>query len=90
MRGRGTGAVADALGAGTNVNYPQAGYHTEDVAANAAASQSNVTVVALADVFQDRLNGCREQLDKLRIRIPDEMCFVGFDAYKKLLAASGG
>jgi predicted dehydrogenase len=84
--GRGTGAIADALGAGTDVNYPQAGYHTENISANAKAANKNVTVVALADVFQDRLNNCREQLGKLNINIPTENCFVGFDAYKKLLA----
>ncbi len=83
--GRGTGAVADALGAGTNVVYPQAGYHTETVAANAVASNTNVKVIALADVFPDRLNSCREQLAKLGNAIPDERCFTGFDAYQKLL-----
>src|SRR5260221_989017 len=84
--GRGTGAVADALGAATNVKYPKAGYHTEDIAANAALASTNVTVVALADVFQDRLSSCRDQLKKLNMTVADEMCFVGFDAYKKLLA----
>jgi predicted dehydrogenase len=84
--GRGTGAAADALGAATNVNYPQAGYHTENIAADAGAMNNNVKVIALADVFQDRLNSCRAQLGKLNMSIPDEMCFFGFDAYKKLLA----
>jgi predicted dehydrogenase len=84
--GRGTGAIADALGAGTDVVYPQAGYHTENISANAKAANRNVKVVALADVFQDRLNNCREQLKKLDINIADEACFVGFDAYKKLVA----
>jgi myo-inositol 2-dehydrogenase / D-chiro-inositol 1-dehydrogenase len=84
--GRGTGAVADALGAATDVNYPQAGYHTENIKANASAASNNVKVVALADVFPDRLNNCREQLQKLNMAIPDEMCFTGFEAYKKLLA----
>ena len=84
--GRGTGAVADALGAATDVNYPTAGYHTENIAANARLSSKNVQVVALADVFPDRLNSCRDQLQKLGINIPTEACFTGFDAYKKLLA----
>jgi predicted dehydrogenase len=84
--GRGTGAVADALGAATDVNYPQAGYHTENIKANTATSARNVKVVALADVFPDRLNACREQLQKLNLSIRDEMCFVGFEAYQKLLA----
>jgi len=43
-------------------------------------------VVALADVFPDRLNACREQLARLKCSIPNEMCFTGFDAHKQLLA----
>src|SRR5262245_22556332 len=73
--GRGTGAVADALGAATDVNYPQTGYHTENIKANASTSSKNVTVIALADVFSNRLNSCREQLAKLNMNIPTEMCF---------------
>jgi predicted dehydrogenase len=84
--GRGTGAVADALGAATDVNYPQAGYHTENISAKASASNKNIKIVALADVFADRLNSCREQLSKLNMNIPDSQCFVGFDAYRKLVA----
>jgi len=86
--GRGTGAVADALGAQTDVNYPSAGYHTENISANAKLTSKNIEVVALADVFADRLNACRDQLQKLNINIPTEACFTGFDAYKKLLALS--
>src|SRR5437016_14242899 len=70
--GRGTGAVADALGAATNVIYPQAGYHTEDLAANAKLAKKNVKVIALADVFPDRLNACREQLARLQMTIQQE------------------
>lgn len=84
--GRGTGAVLNALGAATHVIYPSAGYHTEDVAENAAVARPNIRVVALADVFADRLQACRTQLEKLNIKIPDEHCFVGFDAYRQLLA----
>jgi len=84
--GRGTGAAADALGAATKVIYPQAGYHTEDLATDAALASRNVKVIALADVFPDRLNACRDQLGRLKLTIPSEMCFTGFDAYKQLLA----
>lgn len=45
----------------------------------------NVTVVALCDVFEDRLQSCRENLKKnFGIEIADENCFIGFDAYKQL------
>ena len=84
--GRGTGAVLDALGATTNVIYPASGYHTEDVAADAKVASKNIEVTALADVFPDRLAGCRSQLARLKINIADDHCFTGFDAYKKLLA----
>jgi len=86
--GRGTGALADALGAATDVNYPQAGYHTENIKANATTAGRNIQVVALADVFQDRLNSCRVQLEKLNITVPNDACFVGFEAYQQLLAIS--
>jgi predicted dehydrogenase len=84
--GRGTGAIADALGAATDVNYPSAGYHTENISAGATLRNANVKVVALADVFPDRLNSCREQIRKLGIEVPNEHCFTGFDSHQKLLA----
>ncbi|MGC8828383.1 MAG: Gfo/Idh/MocA family protein [Verrucomicrobiia bacterium] len=84
--GRGTGAALDALGAATTVIYPSAGFHTEDVAPGARVQRKDIQIVALADVFPDRLERCRKNLEKLEIKIPDEFCYVGFDAYKKLLA----
>ena len=84
--GRGTGAVLNVLGAATNVIYPNAGYHTEDVKAGTSAARKDIKIAALADVFPDRLEGCRKQLQALEINVGDEHCFTGFDAYKKLLA----
>jgi predicted dehydrogenase len=84
--GRGTGAVLDALGAATRVIYPEAGYHTEDVAQGAYVERKGIRVVALADLFEDRLLRSKGELDKLGIKIPKELCFIGFDAYKQLLA----
>lgn len=83
--GRGTGAIMNAIGAATNVIYPQSGYHTEDVADGAKVEKKGIQVVGLADLFQDRLDRCRLQLNKLGISIPAERCFTGFDAYKQLL-----
>jgi myo-inositol 2-dehydrogenase/D-chiro-inositol 1-dehydrogenase len=55
-------------------------------AQNALEADPNVKIVALADVFKDRLEGCRKALkDKGKQEIEDKMCFEGFDAYKKLL-----
>jgi len=84
--GRGTGAVLDALGAATRVIYPAAGYHTEDVAQGTLVEKKDIKVVALADVFEDRLARCNEQLAKLGLKVPGNQCFTGFDAYKQLLA----
>ncbi len=84
--GRGTGAALDALGAATTIIYPSSGFHTEDVAPGAKPQRKDVKIIALADVFPDRLERCKNNLEKLDIKIPDEHCFVGFDAYLKLLA----
>jgi myo-inositol 2-dehydrogenase/D-chiro-inositol 1-dehydrogenase len=84
--GRGTGAVLDALGAATEVIYPATGYHTENVAQGAKIEKKDLKVIALADLFGDRLANCREQLVKLGVEVPKQTCFTGFDAYKQLLA----
>jgi myo-inositol 2-dehydrogenase/D-chiro-inositol 1-dehydrogenase len=46
----------------------------------------NLSVVAVADVFQDRIDGIRTKLrDEKGVELDDDKCFVGFDAYKQLL-----
>jgi len=46
----------------------------------------NLEISALADLFPDRLERCRQRLkEKNGVEIPSERCFVGFDAYQKLL-----
>jgi predicted dehydrogenase len=46
----------------------------------------NLQIVALGDVFSDRLQKCRQELKTQRnIDVPDEMCFTGFDSYEKVL-----
>jgi myo-inositol 2-dehydrogenase/D-chiro-inositol 1-dehydrogenase len=84
--GRGRGAVLDAMGVQTKVVYPASGYHTEDVAEGAVLANKSIQLVALADVFPDRIDYCRDQFQKLGIKVPNEMCFTGFDGYQKLLA----
>ena len=47
----------------------------------------NVSINALADIFKDRQDACRKVLkEKYNNDVPDENCFLGFDAYKKVLA----
>jgi len=48
---------------------------------NCVASSSGVKIVALADAFEDRLKGLKDQF-----KVPDDRCFIGLDAYKKLMA----
>jgi predicted dehydrogenase len=84
--GRGTGALLNALGAATNVIYPLKGYHTEDAAKGAKAARKDIKVVALADLFEDRLVRCAKQAETVGQPVPKELCFTGFDAYRKLLA----
>jgi len=84
--GRGTGALLDALGAATKVIYPQLGYHTEHVAEGASVEKKDIKVAALADLFSNRLEQCKKQINKLGIDVPANRCFTGFDAYQQLLA----
>ena len=46
----------------------------------------NLEITALGDVFQHRLDRCRNELrEKQGVEVADENCFVGFDAYKKVI-----
>jgi predicted dehydrogenase len=59
-------------GTGAAVNFVDAG--------------PNLQIVALGDVFQDKLDACRASLKKERnIEIDDSKCFVGFDSYQKVI-----
>jgi len=59
-------------GSGAAVNFVDAG--------------PNLQIIALGDVFQDRLNSCRTTLKEQRnIEIADEKCFIGFDSYQKVI-----
>ena len=67
-------------------------------AVQALSTNQNVKLVAMADAFQDRLDGCFENImnpeswgeglesrPKERIDVPAEHKFVGFDAYEKVI-----
>ncbi len=46
----------------------------------------NLKIVALGDVLQDKITSCREELKKQKgAEVPDEKCFVGFDAFQNVL-----
>ena len=46
----------------------------------------NLSIVAAGDVFQDRMDKFRADLkEKKGAELDDSMCFVGFDAYKRVI-----
>jgi myo-inositol 2-dehydrogenase / D-chiro-inositol 1-dehydrogenase len=56
---------------------------------NAFGSAPGVKLVAMGDAFKDRLNDSRANLMKKnadKISVKDENCYVGLDAYEKVIA----
>ena len=51
------------------------------------AAGNGLSITALGDVFEEKLTACRQELKGKGIEIPDENCFVGFDAYQKVIDA---
>lgn len=54
------------------------------------AAAPNVDLVAMGDMFADRLAATRKGLAASfpsQVKVTDDTCFTGFDAYKKVLAA---
>ncbi len=50
------------------------------------AAGPNVSIVALVDIFKDRMDRCRQVLvERSNNPVDDANCFLGFDAYKKVL-----
>jgi myo-inositol 2-dehydrogenase / D-chiro-inositol 1-dehydrogenase len=54
-------------------------------AANFLDAGSNLQIVALADVFDDRLKEARGLMKERGQDVPESKCFTGFDGYQKLL-----
>ena len=53
---------------------------------NLLNAADGIIVTALGDVFQDRVDNLRTQLKEVKgVDVPAENCFVGFDAYKKVI-----
>ena len=53
---------------------------------NLLTAANGIKVVALGDTFADRLEGLKKNLaEKHNQVVPDANCFVGFDAYKKVI-----
>ena len=63
------------------------GQGTGDLISLTKASDG-IKVVALGDMFKDRIDSCRERLKKESGQeVPDDKCFTGFDAYQKVIDA---
>ncbi len=59
-----------------------------DAAINLLQAANGVSVVALGDIFADKLQSTRNRLKRdFNQEIADEMCFTGFDAYKSVIDA---
>ncbi len=59
-------------GTGAAVNFLNAG--------------SDLQITALGDVFQESIDRCRASLkEQHNVDVPDKNCFVGFDAYKRVM-----
>jgi len=59
-------------------------------AVNCLTGNDNIKLVAMADVFEDKLQSKRKEIESnkrinAKVDVKDDMCFVGLDAYKKLL-----
>ena len=55
---------------------------------NSLEAGKNVRLVALGDLFEDKLLSSRarlEEKDPERAKVADDHCFVGFDAYQKVI-----
>jgi predicted dehydrogenase len=56
---------------------------------NCLKAAEGVELVAMGDMFQDRLDTCRRTLTERmpdKVKVTDDQCFVGWDAHKKVLA----
>lgn len=59
-------------------------------AINAMNAGKDIRLTAMADIFRERLDASRESLKAAKgaqVAVPDDHCFIGFDAYQKLIAS---
>ena len=65
------------------------GDHGTNDAISCVNSSANVEIVAMGDLFKDRLESSLARLkDEVadKVKVTEETCFLGFDAYKKVIA----
>jgi len=54
-------------------------------AENFMSAGNGLSIVAMGDLFEDKLKASREHLAAKGIVVPEENCFTGFDAYRKVI-----
>ncbi len=92
----GLGLLGNAHAAGSDVikvgliGCGGRGSGAADNICTAAGTTYNIKLHALGDVFADRLSNCRDSLrnnerSKDKLDVTDDRCFVGFDAYQKVI-----
>src|SRR5262245_5822872 len=89
-------AFAPSLFAGQNralkVGLVGCGGRGTGAAKNTLKADSNVKLVAMADIYDDQIKRSINQLQKnkeiaAQVDVKPDMCFTGFDAYKKVIDA---
>ncbi len=86
-------ALAKKSNSGTlKVGLLGCGNRGTGAAINMLEGENNVKLIAMADLFEDRLKGSREQIKNHKnpevakgYAVKDDRCFVGLDAYEKIL-----
>jgi len=86
----GLGLTSNAHAAGSDtikVGLIGCGGRGTGAAEQSVTSAPNVKLVAMGDMFQDRVDACRGNLKRLgdKIDVPADRCFTGFDAYKNVI-----
>ena len=83
------GRSAHAAGSGTiKIGLIGCGGRGSGAAANAMNAGKDIKLVAMADLFDDKVKASREQLRKEKpeqVAVDDAHCFTGFDGYKKVI-----
>ena len=82
---------AHAAGSGTlKVGLIGCGGRGSGAAVQALGADPGAKLIAMADVFEDKALSSRERIKKVRpeqTAVDDDHCFVGFDAYKKVIGS---
>jgi hypothetical protein len=89
----GLSIATQAYGAGSDrirVGLVGCGGRGTGAAAQALTTGESVVLTAMADVFEDLLQNSRKNLASneqfgQRVKVPEDACFVGLDAYQKVI-----